>query len=656
VTKSKIDPARLLADNLDASPEISVETIIKKFLVRWRLFVACALLVPLIAVGLSHLIPSTYKSSAQLLIRHQGGINMLYDDIAPTQISLTGATSAELMRSDPVASKMIEAVGVEDADIARPAYKVLFGKAAALIMPLLGREPSEADGSGNSKLKYIALADELKPSITATTLMVDRGGTALRDELIEVSIKSNSREKVAAMVNGLCEAFIAEYNQRSKNEILAAHQTLADQAARVEADLARLRASAPGEDTIALPAERATNADNKPLSSGLARKISELESQLVTLRQSFTDSSPEVIQVKTELERNRALLNNQEAIDAAGELLSTIRKKQRQLSLAVQLFESNQGNLSVVERGLTPRKSKITLVFRYGIPAVAGLVGGMFIGAVAILLLNLLDPRLLVASDVASAAGLPLLGVIPAGGLAAPDLNRAHELPVVAARPALSQTLAKFDLLPRESSRTVTVVSAENESSTAQVALQLSALLARDRDRRVVLVDANFDHPSISEGASAALAPRLAELMVRASDTRGGDLAVMEAPSSGKEFGVLDVLSGHSSVAKAARGTKLPRLSFIGTGRLDLRDEAGSSLEKWSQFVAACHKEFDTVILHAGGLSNSREAGVLAKAAGRSVLVTNSRVSNKNSLKAAAALLAEIGAVALGVIHCDAKR
>lgn len=626
MTTSKFDPARALAASLDANPAVSAETVLQKFLVHWKLFVACTLIVPVLAVAVSLLIPTTYKSSAQVLIRNQGGANLLYNDVAPPFVALTGATSAEIIRSTPVASQMIETVGVEDADIARPAYKVLFGKVAALILPLLGREPEDTRTAANPKMKYILLADELKASVDATTLMADRSTGNLRDELLEVTLKSNSREKVAPMVNGLCEAFIAEYNLRSKNEIMAAYQTLGEQAAAVEVSIARLH-SAPAEDGIAADVEQNPSSENQPLSAGLARTISELELRLVTLRLTYTETAPEVVQAKAELERAHAVLASQQALDAAGELLSTIKKKQRQLLLAAQLFESNQSNLSIVERGLTPKKSKLTLAIKYGAPAGGGVAAGMLIGGIAILLLNLLDPRLFVAGDITPASGLPLLGVIPSSGAAAPDFARLNDLPLADARPALLQAMGKLDLLPRESSCVIAVTSAENEASTAALALQLAALLARDREGRVLLIDANFDQPSLTEAAVAKSEP-----------------------------GLLDVLAGYSPAGTAVvRPTKLPRLAFIGTGKLDLRDEAGSTRESWARFLEQSRKDYDVIVVQTGGLLNSREAAPLVKGAGQTFVVTNRQATKKDALGRAAALLTGIAAPVLGIIHCDLK-
>jgi Mrp family chromosome partitioning ATPase/capsular polysaccharide biosynthesis protein len=614
----------MLAASLDADPAVSAESIIQKFRIRWKLFACCALIVPAIAVGLACVVPTTYKSTAQLLIRHQGGGYDLYQEFVPKLPLLSGATTAEVIRSGPVASKMIEAVGVENEDIARPAYKVLFGKAASLIMPLFGGETEDIALMKNPKLKDLFLASELKSSIEANTLMIEHGGMT-PDELIEVTVKSTSREKVAAMVNGLCETFIAEYNRRAAEEIAAAKKSLAGQAEKIVQDIVRLRAllaAGAEEDT-----QLAESSADTPLAAGLAKTISDLEMQLVQLRQTYTENSPDVIQAKAELDRARNMLSNQESLDTAKAVLSSLERKQRELGLAAQLFEGNQSGLSMDEMGLTPKKSKLVALLHYGIPGGTGLAGGIFIGVVALLILDLVDPRLFVAHDAMSATGLPLLGVIPADSVLLPDSpEQVVEFPRSGARSALLQTLGKLDVLARDVSRILVVTSAEDEASSATVALQLAALVAHDRDSRVLLVDANFDHPDLTRAFNAD-----------------------------KNVGLLDMLDGQSKLEAVIRPTKLPRLSFIGMGRPDLRDEAGSTRQGWENFIEQCRKGQNTIIVHAGGLLNSREAAPLAQRADRPLLVTNRQHSKRNSLARAAALLAEIGVPALGIIHCDVR-
>lgn len=624
MTNHAFQPARHVAESLAAGPAISADTVLRKFLVRWKVFAFCALAVPAVAVTLSHFVPPTYLSSAQILIRHQGGPDSLYSDIALNQTSMSGASIAEIVRSAPIGAHMIEAVGVQDEDIARSAAKVLFGKVAALIMPLFGRDAPDPSAAGDSRIKHLNLARELKPSIEAATLMMERSGGNVRDELIEVKLKSTNREKVAAMVNGLCEAYITEHKRRAREEILRASQTLGEQAAVVEAELERLQQSN-STGATAPAAEFAERVDTKPFASSLARTLSELELRVLQLKQTYTENAPAVVQAQAELDRTRSMLANQEATDAARETLNSIRKRQRQLVVAARIAESDQSNISIVERGLTPRKTKMTQVIRYGVPLVGGLGAGAFLGLIGVGLINLLDPKLYVAADLPTACGIPLVGVVPRDGTGPVAPSALTGLPHADARPALLQALSRLDVLAPETKSLLLVTSAENEAPSASLALQLSALLARSAAGPVLVVDANLEAPAFE-------------------------------PSPG-DAGLRAVLSGRASPEAAIRPTALARLAYLGPGSAGTETaDGGGSRASWSELLAYCRRHYTVTVVHAGGLLNSRAPAALAQSADLTLLVTRSGGSRKDTLGEARALLQSVGARILGAIHCGVRR
>jgi uncharacterized protein involved in exopolysaccharide biosynthesis len=614
----RIDPAQRLADSLENPPDISIRTLVDKFLLHWKLFAACTLVAPAIAVGLMALVPITYKASAQIVIEHAGGAYAVFGDAVPDWMPLSGATMAELVKSAPVVSRMIKTVGVVDADIARPAYKVLLGRVMALVMPLFGRESADARLQADPDLKYRILADDLKPSIDATTLLIDRGGGMLHDEVVEINLKANTREKVAAMVNGLCAALIAETDLRRRTDLQAAAKVLDEQAASVAADLEQRRAN---------PAAyaRAADADNEPLAAGLARSISDLDVQLATLRQTFADSAPEVTRVRGALAQAREQLARQETIDATTEQLGQIRRRQRQIQLALQLVGRGEDGLTVAETALTPKKTKLVALMHFGLPAAAGLIGGMFVGGLAVLLLNLLDPRLFVAADVEPASSLRVLGCFPAEAEPLPAFERWASLPHPGARPVLLQVLGRREALGGDATRVLAVTSALNESASGTVALQLAALLARDHCGRVLLVDANADRPSL---AAAASAPHR---------TAPGDRTSADAPA-----GVLVRPPG-------------PNDLVIGAGRLEIRGGSAPLGSAGRRAFAAAPPEYAAIVLHLPGLLNSRDAAALAKGADHVLVVSSRKRTRKDRLREAADLLTELEARVLGLVHCESE-
>lgn len=620
MTIPNLDPATIMAKSLDADPSLSADEIFQKFRARQALFWTSVIFVPLVAVGFSALVPSTYKSNAQLLIRHQGGAATLYSDSIPSLPPLSGASSAELMRSDPIVSEMIKSVDVETADIARPAYKVILGKIIGIFIPSLSHEKTGSSLSESDQAAQLSkMAADLKLSIDATTLMVDRGGSALKDEVIDVTIKSTNRQKVAAMVNALSDAFIASYQRRYEERILAVTQTFEEEAIGVETELRKLRGTEDGESET--PLQQPETLDNRPLASNLARTVSDLQLRVIQLSDNYSGSSPELKRAKAELDKARHVLAVQQAVDAASDSLSAIRKKQRQLILAKKVFDSNQSDITIVERATPPSASKLVPFIKYGAPAAAGLIAGAFIGLIGVALTSLLDPRLFVSADITPASGLPLLGIVPNDHDYGTQFKEIKQLPTAKARAALLQALGKLEVLT-DKSPILIVGSAENEACSGSVALQLSVLLAKDRDSRVLLIDANFDQPSLTTAS----------------------------PAKG-HAGLLETLTGSCAPEATLKTSIAERLNFIGVGKLALRDEAGFSRARWAKLLEYLGKENTTVVIHIGGLLNSREAASIAKSGSRIILVTERKLSKKQPLATASALLAEIGAQPLGVIH-----
>ncbi len=621
MSTSRIDPAKAIASSLDNQPEISARNVVEKLLLRWRFFAFCVIAVPVLALAVAHLVPPVYKASSQILIRHQGGPSSLYGEFAPAIIPMSGASASELMRSNPIVAEMVQSVGVRNDDIAQPAYKVALGKIASAIVGFFYRISEDDAAAADPKLKASVLANDLKTSIDVTTLMVDRGTSANRDEVLQITIKSTNREKVAAMANGVCDEFIRDYNHRSRVQTLAARDMLVEQARLLSASLSKVRDGQALGDHPNLAWSDVANA--KPLASSLAKTVSDLELQLVQLQSTFSKDAPQVVQLAAELSRMQTLLAGQEAADAAKEQLALINRKLRQVMLAEKLYETDQGNLTVVERAITPKKSKVAAVLRYAIPGVAGLVAGVVIGVIGIVMLNLLDPRIFAATDASSVSGLPLLGLVRGKSLPNPALTEITSLPVEGARAALFQVLSRLDLISREKSHVLVVTSPENESATASISCQLAALQARDRDSRVLLIDANFETPLFDKVADAVTGP-----------------------------GLLDVLGGSTGdYAKAIRPTKLPRLFHIVTGSVQTRDEMGATRERWKGLLDHARSQFAAVIVHAPGLLNSREGAIIAKASDRVVIVTARGASTKGALSESVSLLTGAGVSVIGVIH-----
>jgi len=238
MSKPPFDIARAVSAHADSPPTLPLRELRDQFLLRWPLLVVCLVVMPIVAAGLTSLVPATFKSSAQLLIRHESSSLRVLDATGRRNTDASGPASAELLRSVPVISRMVAEVDADETDVARPAYKVIFRQALRLLAPLLPKD-TEA-GSPDPALARALLANEFKPSIKVTNLQTEPGGFGRQDELLEVTFTSTNPVKVAAMTNALCSAFIQEHNLRSEAEAARTAEILVELESGIRAQIQSL--------------------------------------------------------------------------------------------------------------------------------------------------------------------------------------------------------------------------------------------------------------------------------------------------------------------------------------------------------------------------------------------------------------------------------
>jgi uncharacterized protein involved in exopolysaccharide biosynthesis len=327
--KSSFNLAQKVSDSIESDYLLSLDRIKAVLRERWRILVYCTAITPIIAVAVAQLVPLTFHATAQLLISpDDGSALLLAEGTRHGGAAPSGQSAAEIVRSVPVVARMAEAVGVTNADVARPAYKVLFGYVTRAIVPFLHKDKD--DGAGAKLSEWEFLANEIKPSIKATSLQSEVRSLTPSDQIVEVTIASTNKAKVAAMANGLLDAFIANQAHRNEAEALKAYDTLLASEKKTRDAIALLKQSpakqaADSETPVSehLPQER-------PLAEAMSRNISELELKLIELEHAYSDDSPNVIRARSELKQARQSLDNQESIDALLAQVADLKKAQRQ--------------------------------------------------------------------------------------------------------------------------------------------------------------------------------------------------------------------------------------------------------------------------------------------------------------------------------------
>jgi Mrp family chromosome partitioning ATPase len=499
---------------------------------------------------------------------------------------------------------------------------MLIGGMFNLIKPLLGKE--EDDTAKDPKLKSIRLAEAFKDSVETSTLQIDRAIMNPRDEIIEVKVKSTNRVKVAEITNQLCRSFIDEYNSRAAGEALRAHEVLVAQATRVQAEFATLRNASKDDVTPmgAPPAPSDATAGGtiqaKPLTQGMGTKISDLEMKVIELQRIYTDTAPEVIRAREELEQARSSLNRQEALDSATALLDLLKKKQRQALVAAALYRSNQSGISIMEEAVPPPPSKTGTLLHYMIPAVAGAIGGVILGAALVLLLSAVDTHIQSVSDVERFGGPHL--VVKTTRL--PGGTVLENLPPPGNIPPLLRVCSAMELANNKAGRqTMLVASPDSRGDDGETALQLACLLARNTKLRVLLIDAD-----LQEGG---LTNRL---------------------GLGSSLGLVESLNAANPFAQLAKPTPWKNLSVIPVGNLSARSTLGLLGAAWRQRLEETGSAYDIVILYAPGIVDAAEAPVLGREMDHAVILAVAGATLQNSLQRTVSVLGDFGLHILGTV------
>ena len=596
---------------------VSPREIAVKLFFRFRLFLICTIAVTLTTLVLTILIPPTYTVTAKLLIKYETE-NPFFGEIATQKLQIvSGRSNAEIIRSIDLCRSVVESLQLGRADIDRPAYKRLV---EYLLLPFT------LFSSSDSKQKTAVLADNLKQSIETKTIQKDRTELVVSDELIEVTVPSPNRSKVATIANTLCKKFIDEYYKNSEAEAQRAYEYLTDQAMKAESDLDSLQTGAAGTAAAtAVPGFSFNEAGDKnisanPLVENLSNQVARLQVELGRLRHVYTENSPEVQRARDELDRARVLLQKNESQETAKSMLNIIRTKRQQAFMTLQLYKHRLIPISIVEEALPPTSSGTAILIRFLVNTLLGLAGGMTLGIALVILFTALDHRIYASWELEKELGLNVLCSIPAIEKQGPLFSSLTELPLPEATSGLIQVLGKLDLIGRDMGRVMLVTSPTSGEGKTTLALQLACALSRDKRTNVLLIDA-----ALKSGGLSSLIPH-----------------------EGVE-GMVDVLKNERTIAEVLRPTAIKNLAFVPTGTIGNRLELGFFKKTLHEAIAAIRPGYDVIIIDAAGLLVSPEAPLLASEADAVLMTIKAGATHKEPLRNALELLGQ-----LGICSCDA--
>jgi Mrp family chromosome partitioning ATPase/uncharacterized protein involved in exopolysaccharide biosynthesis len=626
---------------VDSEGEISLREFFTKVYVRPRLFWTCVLLPPILAVLLTAVVPKQWQATAKILIRYSSSESPFLQGLIPgDRPALSGASSAEILKSIPALAEAVKREDIQPGDIYRKPSEVLRGYISALgemIIPS-GPGPSLPGIDPKTLATASAFKKSLESSSTFGSTGKARNGVEVLqkssqlpeamqgDELIEVTVPSFSRGKVAPMTNGLAQAFIDEYYKVSAED---AHRVYVFLSALVDSAQAELADSTQpsGAGTVATPtgASGAPQVGGgsqliyreSPLLESIAKQLADRKANLERLRQIYSEDSPQVKQAREQVDALQRTLGGTQRVEVDRLMLEELKARRYQAYNAEQLYRHRLIPISVIEPALTPKNSVAAYILRYLLSGSAGLLLGLVLGTALVVILSSLDQRLFASWDVQRTLHLPLLGWLPqraaSAGLPESGGNMDN---------GLLQILGHLDAGDASGGgRVVAITSSSRGEGKSYLALRLVMALARGGRSRVLLIDADPTDRSLTRHFRKENQPGLTEAILD-----GRALAEATAPSG------------------------VTGIDLVPAGNPAKRGELGFYRRTLKAQIDAARAAYDLVVVDTSALLDSNEALICCMAADATLLVIEFGSTRRPVIRQACQKLGEVGVSPQGVI------
>ena len=386
-------------------------------------------------------------------------------------------------------------------------------------------------------------------------------------ELMQIIVEHHDPTVAADAANALADILIARARQLSVESAQGAREALGERLAQVQAELeqAQLAAQVPAQGA-------ATSTD------GTGRSDGATVGRAVELQQERYARLSEQYERLRSVETARA--NTMTVIEPAGVPLAPVRPR-TSLNVAIALA--------------------------------LGLVGGT---GLAFLFENL-DTKLYTTARIGAAAGLPVLGAIPAAPKRGQNGLFLSDSPE---REAFRRLRTHLLACEGGAPRTLLVTSAEPSEGKSTVVANLASALA-EAGRRVVVVDADLRRPTLH--------------------------TLLALPN---HLGLSSVLANKATWDQVIRDTRLPNVWAITSGSSPSNPAELFGSPRMSELVEHLARWFDVVLVDAPCLLGVADATTLARSVDGVVLVVNRGHAREQAVQAARAELTTIRATALGVV------
>jgi len=374
--------------------------------------------------------------------------------------------------------------------------------------------------------------------------------------------------------------------------------------------------------------------EDHPEVVGLQQQVTELERQMVSSLRSNLSAVEGRLQG---LGRDRTtLIARQRQVPGLENQLATLELQQNLDQGTYEYLLSQLYQARITEAGaspyvevLDPASEPVATGPAPGSALLIGSLLGLLVGICGAFFLEYLDRTIRTSSQVHSALGLPVLGIVPELPHPAAGVNGRPRLvtmdagePAAEAYRALRLNLSFADG-DRTGVRTVAFTSAGPNEGKSTSAVNLAVLIARQRER-ILLVDADLRRPALH--------------------------LALDLP---REPGLADVLEGKTSLDQALQVDVLPGLDVLTAGPVVDSPSDLLTSRTMEDLLNHLDERYNYVIIDSPPILAVTDAAVLAGHADGAVLVVRSGNTDQRAAMRARTQLERVGVEILGVLLND---
>jgi len=342
--------------------------------------------------------------------------------------------------------------------------------------------------------------------------------------------------------------------------------------------------------------------------------------QVVALRERYDEARAEARDLEVTLGRIQALAEEARYI---GENIRTL--EQSILSRRLSLRTSGGEPIGPVSMGRSARKPLRRSHPSLPLMSVVGVLVGALLGFGLAFLLEVADTSIKGPSDLVRRFDLPLLGMVPHSDDLDEEVEDFRRIVLLAPHSPAAEAFRQIrtNLLfsgPAEQRRSLLITSPAPEDGRTTVVLNLAESMAQS-GRRVLVVDANFRQPALSDVFPGA-----------------------------PDAGLSSALVGQASWRDVVHETEVPNLSVIAAGPVPPNPAELLGSDAMRQLVKEMSSEYDQVIFDSSPVMVVADACVLSAQVDGTIVVVRAGSNSRGLVQRTSEQLSRVGAHVIGLV------